>query len=207
MSALSLRVRTERKLGPHHVRRMSKLWNFFSLRIQPPSSHQHCDVSKVRLDMDFDDSSRTLSAGSVLSEETLVMEDDDLSDEQIDFLLQRASLRMKSKSGALATSDDLAVKLPQPNGAKGLPAPYTSVENGVAKLAESKMMNEEQRQTAEKPKKIEDPVAAAKKGKKERESASPNLSCICALLHMMKLYPNFSSTRTIGSILDVDPHR
>jgi len=101
-----------------------------------------------------------------MSEETLVPEDDDLSDEQIDLLLQRASLRMKSKNGSLATMNDLAVKLPQLNGAKGLPAPYTTVENGVVKVAEKKTVDEEQRQLAEKARKIEDPVAM-KKGKKE----------------------------------------
>jgi hypothetical protein len=119
--------------------------------------------------MDFDDSSRTLSAGSVLSEGTLVPEDDDLSDAQIDFLLQRASLRMKSKSGMVAEQDKFAVKLPQLHGAKDLPTSYSKVENGVAKVDEKKTTNEEQRKLAEKPRKIEDPVAL-KKSKKERKS-------------------------------------
>ena len=157
--------------------------------------------------MDFDDSSRTLSAGSAMSEETLVPEDDDLSDEQIDLLLQRASLRMKSKNGSLATMNDLAVKLPQLNGAKGLPVPYTTVENGVVKVAEKKTVDEEQRQLAEKARKIEDPVAM-KKGKKERKLEFSISFHDCTHCMMIRYESPFVfSTRTIGSILDADLHR
>ena len=118
--------------------------------------------------MDFDDSSRTLSAGSVLSEETLVPEEDDLSDEQIDFLLQRASLRMKSKSSALTTLDTFAVKLPQLQGLKDVPVSYTTVESGITKMDEKRTTNKDQVRLAEKPKKIEEPVML-KKSKKERK--------------------------------------
>jgi hypothetical protein len=120
--------------------------------------------------MDFDDSSRTLSTGSVLSEETLIPEEDELSDEQIEFLLRRASLRVKSKSGSLpeALSETFTTKLPSLKGISELPSPYTVVQKGVARIEENKILNEQQRQTADKPKKIEDPVTL-KKNKKERE--------------------------------------
>jgi hypothetical protein len=157
--------------------------------------------------MDFDDSSRTLSAGSVLSEETLVPEEDDLSDAQIDFLLQRASLRMKSKSVALATPDTLAVKLPQLQSAKNLPVSYASVEHGITKIDEKKTTNEEQQRLAEKPKKIEEPVAV-KKSKKERESYFHSLIYDIASRVMIRYESPFVfSTRIIGSILDADLHR
>jgi hypothetical protein len=137
------------------------------------------DVITTRPAMEFDDSSRTLSAGSgsVLSESTIVPDEDDLSDSQIDALLQRASLRMKTKNGSLATMNDLAVKLPHLSGTKHLPKPYTSIENGIAKMDERKTVNEEQSRLAEKPKKIEEPVAVRNKNKKERKSCQPYITC------------------------------
>lgn len=123
--------------------------------------------------MEFDDSSRTLSAGSVLSEETVVPDEDDLSDEQIDLLLQRASLRMKSQSGILNDPENVATKLPQLKTASELPASYTVVQNGVARVKADKAVSsrteEEQRRIADKPRKIEDPVTT-KRNKKECES-------------------------------------
>jgi hypothetical protein len=119
--------------------------------------------------MDFDDSSRTLSAGSVLSEETLIPEEDELSDHQIDVLLKRASLRMNSKSNRLTAPQTFKTKLPQLKSALQLPAPYTVVEGGVARLTEKKTVSDEQRQLAEKPKKVEDPVRL-KRSEKARES-------------------------------------
>jgi hypothetical protein len=118
--------------------------------------------------MDYDDSSRTLSSESVLSEETLTPDQDDLSDEQIDFLLQRASLRMKSKSSALIPSRAPSMNLPQLKGSSALPTPYTIVQAGVAKTEATRTVNEEQRRLSELPRKVEDPVAVKKAAKKER---------------------------------------
>jgi hypothetical protein len=148
--------------------------------------------------MDFDDSSRTLSAGSVLSEETLIPEEDDISDEQIDFLLQRASLRMKSKSNALTFPETSTTRLPQLKGTSELPAPYTTVQGGVARMEEKKTVNDEQRLLAEKPKKIEDPVSL-KRSKKEREFLTLFLgpkSCFCV---MMCCESPFASRRRLSA--------
>ncbi|KIW01755.1 uncharacterized protein PV09_06931 [Verruconis gallopava] len=124
--------------------------------------------------MDFDDSSRTLSAGSIVSEETLVPEEqDDLSDEQIDFLLHRASLRMKGQNGALVTAQGpSSTRLPTLKAASELPRPYTSMVGGVAKVVEAKSVSEELRRMAEKPKRIEDPVAL----RREKKEPKPVLS-------------------------------
>jgi len=154
--------------------------------------------------MDFDDSSRTLSGESVLSEDTLTMEQDDLSDEQIDFLLQRASLRMKTNSTALIPSRTPSMRLPQLKGAEGLPAPYTSVTAGIAKTEAKKIIDDAQRRLSELPKKIEDPITVKRAAKKERKSLSSIISCY----HMMRrrIAIRFLDA-VIGSILDVDLHR
>lgn len=127
----------------------------------------------------------------MLSESTIVPDDDDLSDSQIDFLLQRASLRAKSKNGTLATSGEFAVKLPKLNGGNGLPTPYTSVQNGIATIDEKKSVKVEQRQLAEKPRKIEEPVVLKKAGKKERKSDCSDISSLCKSSD--EIIPNFLS--------------
>lgn len=119
--------------------------------------------------MDYDDSSRTLSAESVLSEDTITMENDDLSDEQIDFLLQRASQRMKTNATALIPSRSPSTRLPHLKGTETLPAPYTTVTAGVAKTEARKTIDDDQRRLAEKPKKVDDPITVQRAAKKERK--------------------------------------
>jgi hypothetical protein len=109
---------------------------------------------------DFDDSSRTLSNESVLSEDS-VISDDDLSPEQIDALLKRASDRMKYEQTGVARHARSVGKLPKLNSAS-LPPPYVRSDGQIARLEQKTLVSDAQRSLSEKPRKVVDPIVLRK---------------------------------------------
>jgi hypothetical protein len=133
---------------------------------------------------DFDDSSRTLSNESVRSEDFI--SDDDLSPEQIDALLQRASERANSARLAVSTLQRPNGKLPKLKSGI-LPTPYVQTVGHIARAEKKALISDEQRSLSEKPKKVVDELLFKKQARIEGESiphSSPPLTA------KMKFYPN-----------------
>lgn len=121
---------------------------------------------------DFDDSSRTLSNESVRSEDFI--SDDDLSPEQIDVLLKRASERANSTRLAVSTLQRPNGKLPKLNSGN-LPTPYVQTVGHIARAEKKALISHEQRSLSEKPKKVVDELLFKKQARLEGQSlpASP----------------------------------
>jgi len=78
---------------------------------------------------------------------------------------------MKSKSSALVPSKMPSTRLPQLKGSDVLPAPYTTVQAGVARTESKKKISDEQRRLSELPKKVEDSIAVKRAAKKEPKTS------------------------------------
>jgi hypothetical protein len=137
---------------------------------------------------DFDDSSRTLSNESVRSED--FVSDDDLSPEQIDVLLQRASERANSAYSALSTLQRPSSKLPKLNSGS-LPTPYVQTVGHVARAEKSALVSDEQRRLVEKPKRVVDEQLFKKQTRLQGQSILP----FAHFTARMKFYPNHFLTQ------------
>jgi hypothetical protein len=138
---------------------------------------------------DFDDSSRTLSNESVRSEDFI--SDDDLSPEQIDTLLQRASERANFARLAVSTLQRPNAKLPKLNSGT-LPTPYVQTVGRIARAEKKALISDEQRSLSEKPKKIVDELLLKKHNRVEGQSIPHFLTHFTA---RMKFYPNHFLTQ------------
>jgi hypothetical protein len=93
--------------------------------------------------------------------------DEELTDEQIEELLARATARMKAKSGQKKTDDVLKLDTTErynfPKLDPGqLQKSYVSQENGLANVDSSRLVDEQQRKQANGVRKVEDPTTAKK---------------------------------------------
>ncbi|KAL1642040.1 dTDP-fucopyranose mutase [Diplodia intermedia] len=103
-----------------------------------------------------------------------LVEDDELSDEQIEMLLKQAEVRAREKN----TSSSL-VQLPSAADYKlprldtpGLPAPYVQTDGEVARVDPSRLLDDQQRTLANHIRKVEDPVAVKKKKIEEKKATA-----------------------------------
>ncbi|KAL0262171.1 dTDP-fucopyranose mutase [Diplodia seriata] len=103
-----------------------------------------------------------------------LVEDDELSDEQIEMLLKQAEVRAREKN----TSSSL-VQLPSAADYKlprldtpGLPAPYVHTDGEVARVDPSRLLDDQQRALANHIRKVEDPVAVKKKKIEEKKATA-----------------------------------
>ena len=90
--------------------------------------------------------------------------DDDLTDEQIDELLARATRRLQEKSKSqdrVHTSHTQTYAFPKLDTGK-LDRPYVSTTGAVATVDAHRLLEEKQRNGANGIRKVEDPVAAKK---------------------------------------------
>lgn len=138
---------------------------------------------------DFDDSSRTLSNESVRSEDFI--SDDDISPEQIDALLQRASERANSAHSAVSTLQRPNGKLPKLSSAT-LSTPYVQIVGHIARAEKKALISDEQRSLAEKPKRVINELLFKKQARVEGQP-SPHSSH--PLTARMKFYPNHFLTQ------------
>ena len=115
--------------------------------------------------------------------------DDDLSDEQMEALLARATARLQSNAnGAAQQSGDGKNKFNFPKlNAGELDKPYVSTKGDVATVDASRLLEEKQRRQADGPRKVEDPVMAKKLAVEVRLTAHSR-----SLLAMRKIIPIFS---------------
>lgn len=90
-------------------------------------------------------------------------QEDEISDQQIEVLLARASERLKAKANVKHTIDDgkTSYTFPKLNAGK-LEKPYVSTRGDVASVDASRLLEEKQRKQANGARKVEDPVAAKK---------------------------------------------
>ena len=139
---------------------------------------------------DFDDSSRTLSNESVRSEDFI--SDDDLSLEQIDALLQRASERANSARLTVSTLQRPHGKLPKLNSGI-LPTPYVHTVGHIARSEKKALISNEQRSLSEKPKKVVDELLLKKQTRLEGQSITLFLTPFTSA--RMKFYPNHFLTQ------------
>lgn len=107
---------------------------------------------------DFDSSSRTLSNESVHSEESF-FSDEDLSPDQIDEILRRASLRLRADQIVQTQPQMTAIRLPKLEHAP-LPAPYVQKTGKIARVESKSLVPDAVRSAMEKPRSIVDPVTA-----------------------------------------------
>jgi hypothetical protein len=140
---------------------------------------------------DFDDSSRTLSVESVRSEDFI--SDDELSPEQIDALLQRASERAKSARSALTLQRPHS-KLPKLNSGI-LPTPYVQTVGHIARAENKALISDEQRSLAEKPKRVVDETVFKKQARVEGQSIPSSL-----------FFPHRKDEILSQSLLDAEPN-
>jgi hypothetical protein len=107
---------------------------------------------------DFDSSSRTLSNESVHSEESF-FSDEDLTPEQIDELLLRASQRLRENQIAKTQTQTTALTLPKLKHAP-LPAPYVQKTGKIARTESKSLVPDSVRSAMDSPRSIIDPVTA-----------------------------------------------
>lgn len=94
-----------------------------------------------------------------------LLAEDDLSDEQIQQLLARASARLEGKTGetALQLADEGRTKFSFPKLDTGaLVKPYVTTNGDVASVNPARLLEEKHRKGADGPRTVEDPVAAKK---------------------------------------------
>lgn len=92
----------------------------------------------------------------------VAVEDEELSDEQIQTLLKQAEARLRERATTAAQSAFTLPKFPRLN-AGDIAQPYVRTDGEVARVDSSKLLNERERELANKIRKVEDPVAVKKK--------------------------------------------
>lgn len=129
----------------------------------------------------------------VASKRAASSSDDEISDEQIEQLLARATARLqeKSKDSELTQKSTAQHNFHFPRLDAGeLKKPYVSTKGDVATLDASRLLQEKQRKQANGIKKVEDPVAS--------KAAAAEVRCHISrlrLLTMRKIIPIFILSR------------
>jgi len=92
----------------------------------------------------------------------VTVEDEELSDEQIQTLLKQAEARLRERATTVAQSASTLLKLPRLN-VGDIAQPYVRTDGEIARVDSSKLLSERERELANKIRKVEDPVAVKKK--------------------------------------------
>lgn len=91
-------------------------------------------------------------------------EEDEMSDEQMEELLAQATQRLREKEASqqlVKTDSKDTFTFPKLNAGQ-LEKPYTTTQNGVARVDSPRLLQEQDRKQANGTRKVEDPVAAKK---------------------------------------------
>jgi hypothetical protein len=126
----------------------------------------------------------------VASKKPVALSDEELSDEQIEQLLARATARLqeKSKQTQLIQKDDANTFNFPKLDAGALEKPYVTIKGDIATVDSSRLLKEKLRKQAEGIRKVEDPVTSKKALAEVRWTISFSLH-----LSMRKIIPILSS--------------
>jgi phage FluMu protein gp41 len=134
----------------------------------------------------------------VASKKPAATVDDELSDEQIEQLLARATARLQEKSKQkqlIQKTDSHNFNFPKLD-AGALEKPYVTTKGDIATVDSSRLLQEKLRRQAEGIRKVEDPVTS----KKALAEVCLTSSFFIAL-SMRKIIPNFHLEQSSGSVL------
>ncbi|CAK4033145.1 related to FCF2 Essential nucleolar involved in the early steps of 35S rRNA processing [Lecanosticta acicola] len=103
-----------------------------------------------------------------------VVDDEDLSDGEIDALLARATLRLKEKAKGkqlIEQPEGQRLTFPKLDAGK-LDKPYVDTSGDIAKLDDSRILDGKYRKLADGIRKVEDPVTAKKAGAEKKKATA-----------------------------------
>ncbi|KAF1985922.1 Fcf2-domain-containing protein [Aulographum hederae CBS 113979] len=96
---------------------------------------------------------------------------DDLSDEQIQTLLQEAETRIREKQTAAENHSAAAIRIPKLKAGE-LAKPYVTKNGEVAIADQTRLLDNEQRLLSNKPRRVEDPVVVQQKKIAEKKATA-----------------------------------
>lgn len=154
-------------------------------------------------------------ATTLLTAEKPIQHDDELTDEQIEALLARATARLHEKSKQLATTSSKPQSLTFPKLDAGkLEQPYVSSKGDITIVDSARLLDQKHRKKAEGARKVEDPITTMKAAEEVRwlrfslfpgnEEINPNFLILSGL--RAPFWLSFRTTESFIFIVTLSHH-